>query len=96
MHVNQQVSGNYMGVQFDGVITEMRSLTVKTDGCCEYMVKLTKPVSVFGQEREKLCVYAKFDGTPSSYTKHSDELHSIGCAECGYGKVAGCWRCGSV
>lgn len=69
MQTNQQVIGSYMGTPFAGVITEKRSITVKTDGCCEFMVTLTKPVTVYGLERYSLCVHAKFDGTPSSYSR---------------------------
>jgi hypothetical protein len=69
---NQQITGNYMGAKFSGVITEMRALTVKTDGCFEYTIQLDAPVIVFGTERSSLCLYAKFDGTPSSYTHHAD------------------------
>ena len=76
MQTNQQVSGTYCGAEFLGVITEMRRLTVKTDGCFEYMVKLAYPVVVYGHERNSLCVYAKFDGTPSSYTKFADSLEA--------------------
>jgi len=74
MNVNQQVSGNYHGQQFSGVIAEMRALTVKTDGCFEYMVALAQPLTVYGTERTRLCLCAKFDGTPSSYTNHTDAL----------------------
>ena len=76
MQTNQQVSGTYCGAAFSGVITEMRRLTVKTDGCFEYMVKLAQPVTVFGLERDSLCIHAKFDGTPSSYTKHADSMEA--------------------
>ena len=76
MQTNQQVHGTYCGAKFSGVIAEMRRLTVKTDGCFEYMVKLSQPLTVYGHERETLCVYAKFDGTPSSYTKHTDSLEA--------------------
>ena len=69
MQVHQQVSGCYMGVHFSGVITDKRSITVKTDGCCEFTVKLSKPITVYGFERDSLCVHAKFDGTPSSYSR---------------------------
>ena len=69
MQVNQQVSGVYMGIPFSGVVTEKRSITVKTDGCCEFMVQLAAPMTIFGLERDGLCVHAKFDGTPSSYSK---------------------------
>jgi hypothetical protein len=74
MQVNQQVSGNYHGIKFSGAIAEMRALTVRTDGCFEFMVKLAQPLTVYGTERDRLCIYAKFDGTPSSYTKFTDEL----------------------
>lgn len=69
MQVNQQVSGSYMGNAFSGVITGKRSITVKTDGCCEFMVQLAAPMTIFGTERDSICVHAKFDGTPSSYSK---------------------------
>lgn len=73
MQVNQQVIGQYCaGIPFRGVITEKRSLTVKTDGCCEYMIHLEAPIEVFGEQRNKVCLYARFDGQPSSYTKHTD------------------------
>jgi len=74
MQTNQQVQGTYYGVRFAGVISEMRRLTVKTDGCFEYMIKLSKPLIVYGEYRTTLCVHAKFDGTPSSYTKFTDSM----------------------
>jgi hypothetical protein len=74
MQINQQVTGTYCGTKFDGVISAMRLLTVKTDGCFEFIVKLAQPVTVYGQERDTLCINAKFDGTPSSYTKFTDSL----------------------
>lgn len=74
MEATQQVRGTYMGNEFNGVITAMRRLTVKTDGCFEYMIKLAQPVTVFGTERDSLCLYAGFDGEPSSYTKYTDRL----------------------
>ena len=74
MNTNQQVTGNYYGAPFSGVITSKRMLTVKTDGCFEFSVNLEKPITVFSQERDSILVYAKFDGSPSSYTKFRDEL----------------------
>ena len=74
MQTNQQVRGTYCGVNFSGVIVEMRRLTVRTDGCFEYMVKLAQPLTVYCHERDTICIHAKFDGTPSSYTKHTDAL----------------------
>ena len=76
MQVNQQVKGTYCGTSFVGVISEMRLLSVKTDGCFEFIVNLAKPITVFGKERGRICVYVKFDGTPSSYTNFSDFLQS--------------------
>lgn len=76
MQTNQQVQGTYCGVKFAGVIAEMRRLTVRTDGCFEYMVKLAEPLTVYGEARSTLCVHAKFDGTPSSYTKFTDALEA--------------------
>ena len=46
MKTNQQVSGTYCGQEFSGSIAEMRRLTVKTDGCFEYMVVLDKPLEL--------------------------------------------------
>jgi hypothetical protein len=76
MQTNQQVTGRYCGAEFSGKIVEMRLLTVKTDGCFEYTVQLDKPLTVYGQERDVLLVNAKFDGSPSSYTKYSDMLEA--------------------
>lgn len=76
MQTNQQVQGTYCGAKFSGVIAGMRRLTVKTDGCFEFIVKLTRPLTVYGHERDTLCVHAKFDGTPSSYTKFTDALEA--------------------
>ena len=76
MQTNQQVIGTYCGAKFSGVIAEMRCLTVNTDGCFEYMVKLDQPLTVYGHERDMLCIHAKFDGSPSSYTKHTDSLEA--------------------
>jgi hypothetical protein len=76
MQVNQQVSGNYCGAKFSGVIAQMRRLTVRTDGCFEFMVSLAEPLTVYGHTRDTLCINAKFDGTPSSYTKYTDSLEA--------------------
>ena len=76
MQVGQQVRGEYMGQVFSGVIASQRMLTVKTDGAFERFVTLDKPVTVFGTERDTLVVYTQFDGSPSSYTKHTDRLVS--------------------
>ncbi len=74
MQVNQQVQGTYCGTKFSGVIASMRRLTVKTDDCFEFAVKLPAPLTVYGHERDTLLVHAKFYGTPSSYTKHTDSM----------------------
>jgi hypothetical protein len=74
MQVNQKVIGNYMGANIEGHITEKRMLTVKTDGCFEYHIQLDKKVNVFGADRDHVLIYAKFNGEPSSYTKHTDWL----------------------
>lgn len=74
MQANQQVTGTYCGAKFSGVIAEMRRLTVHTDGCFEFMVKLSHPLTVYGHTRDTLCINAKFDGSPSSYTKHTDSM----------------------
>ena len=74
MQTTQQVTGTYCGAKFSGTISEMRRLTVRTDGCFEFMVKLSEPLTVYGETRDMLCIYAKFDGTPSSYTKHLDQM----------------------
>jgi hypothetical protein len=76
MQTNQQVTGTYCGAKFSGVIAEMRRLTVRTDGCFEFMVKLAQPLTVYGHTRDTLCMHAKFDGQPSSYTKFSDALEA--------------------
>lgn len=74
MQARTNVTGSYMGHKFSGVITESRSLTVKTDGCVEHMIDLHAPITVFGLERTQLCVYCRWDGTPSSYTKFTDSI----------------------
>ena len=74
MNVNQQVKGQYHGHEFSGVITQMRPLTVKTDGCFEYVIKLDNSITVYGHQRDVLCLYAKFDGSASSYTKYSQSM----------------------
>lgn len=74
MQTNQQVTGTYCGAKFSGVIAEMRRLTVRTDGCFEFIVKLAQPLTVYGHTRDTLLINAKFDGTPSSYTKYTDSM----------------------
>lgn len=75
MQVKQQIRGLYLGnIPFRGVITEMRPLTVRTDGCFVYFVALSEPVTVFGEQRDSLVVNAKFDGSPSSYTRYTDSI----------------------
>ena len=76
MNTNQQVTGTYCGAKFSGTIAAMRALTVKTDGCFEFTVKLPAPLTVYGWERDTLIVHAKFDGAPSSYTKFTDALEA--------------------
>lgn len=76
MQTNQQVTGTYCGAKFSGVIAEMRRLTVRTDGCFEFTVALDQPLTVYGHTRDTLVVHAKFDGTPSSYTKHTDSMEA--------------------
>lgn len=66
-----------MGTKFEGVITDKRSITVKTDGCCVFMVNLSKPVTVHGLERDSLCVHARFDGTPSSYSRFDSWMVAV-------------------
>jgi hypothetical protein len=74
MEAGQQVSGEYYGQKFHGVITEQRALTVRTDGAFERFIDLSAPITVFGTERNSIVVYTKYDGSPSSYTKYSDSL----------------------
>ena len=74
MQTNQQVTGTYCDAKFSGTIVSMRRLTVRTDGCFEFMVKLAQPLTVYGEARDTLLINAKFDGTPSSYTKFTDEM----------------------
>ena len=76
MQINQQVSGTYCGQKFIGTISEMRWLTVKTDGCFEYEVELDAPLTVYGWTRETLLIYALFDGSQSSYTRFQDSLQA--------------------
>lgn len=77
MHTTQQVNGTYCGDhKFSGTIIAMRAITVPTDGAFEFVVKLDKPMTVYGWERDTLCMSAKFDGTPSSYSKFQDALEA--------------------
>ena len=77
MNTNQQVRGTYKGHTFSGTITEMRLITTPGDGCFEYMVALDVPITVFGTERTHLGPCAKFDGSPSSHTRYTDELIAV-------------------
>lgn len=73
MQKGQKITGSYMGeMQISGFVTEMRPIYVKTDGCFEYMIDLDYPIVVFGESRTKCVIHAKFDGSPSSYTKFTD------------------------
>lgn len=74
MKANDKVTGTYCGAAFSGVITEMRCLTVKTDGAFEFSIDLDSPIVVFGETRNQVLMFAKFDGSSSSYTKHQDSL----------------------
>ena len=74
MNTNQQVTGSYCGHKFSGVIQSMRALTVPTDGAFEFFVKLPQPIVVYGAKRDVLVLHTKFDGSPSSYTKHTDSM----------------------
>lgn len=78
MNVGAKVTGKYMGeIEFHGVVVSSRPLTVKTDGCLEHFVKLDEPVTVYGKERDTLVMNTLFDGSPSSYTKHTCAMQSI-------------------
>lgn len=72
MDVGQKVTGNYLGFQFDGVVSERRFLTVPTDGCVLHIITLETPMNIFGLERDELVVHTLYDGSPSSYTRYSD------------------------
>lgn len=75
MKTNQQVTGTYCGGhQFSGTIVQMRAITVPTDGAFEFSVKLDKPMTVYGWERDTLCMHTKFDGSPSSYSRFQDSM----------------------
>jgi hypothetical protein len=77
MQVNQQVSGMYLGeIPFTGTIVESRALTVRTDGCMEFTVRLDKPVTAYGLQREVILMNTKFDGSPSSYTRHTCRMQA--------------------
>jgi hypothetical protein len=76
MQVNQQVTGSYMGHQFAGIVQTRRPITVKTDGAVEFAVVLSQPITVFGLIRDEILVCAKWDGTPSSYTRYSDSIEA--------------------
>ncbi len=73
MQIGQQVTGNYCGFPISGVITARRPVTVKTDAV-EFDIDLSEPVEVYGAVRTSVLVYAAFDGSTSSYTKHTDWL----------------------
>ena len=72
-----RVAGFYCGNHaFAGPIAERRHLTVPTDGAVEYMIDLEAPIEVYGEVRSRLCLVAKHDGSPSSYTKFSDRIYA--------------------
>jgi hypothetical protein len=78
MQVGQKITGAYLGdFEIKGTITELRRLTVRTDGCFEYMIDLDHPIVVYGEERKNCIINAKFDGSPSSYTKHTDWIKAV-------------------
>lgn len=66
MQVGQQVIASYYEQTFAAVIESKRALTVKTDGASEFFLR--------DESGELRCVYARFDGSPSSYCKFSTRL----------------------
>ena len=77
LQLNQRVHGVYCGLPIVGVICVRRPLTVRTDGAIEYDVKLDQPIEVYSLTRDRVYVYARHDGSSSSYTKHSDWLMPV-------------------
>jgi hypothetical protein len=77
MNKGQKIVGAYMGgIAISGTITDMRRLSVKTDDCFEYMIDLDSPIVVFGERRNRCIINAKFDGSSSSYTRHTDWIRA--------------------
>lgn len=74
LRVGDQVEGVYVGHAFRGRVEAARALTVKTDGAIEFLVSLAEPVEILGLKRDRILVMAKADGSPSSYTRHTDSL----------------------
>jgi DNA topoisomerase IB len=74
LDVNQRVQATISGATFTGTIKEIRNLETRTDGCLEYRIKLDSPLTMYGTERTAMIVYAKYDGSPSNYTKFTEEL----------------------
>lgn len=74
LRVGDQVEGVYVGHAFRGCVAATRALTVKSDGAIEFMVELAEPVEIFGLKRDQILLVAKADGSPSSYTRHTDRL----------------------
>lgn len=78
INVGQQVAGNYCGEhQFSGEVIERRAVTVPTDGCFLFTVKLDNAITVYGEARDTLTVSAKINGDSSSYVRHSDSMSAI-------------------
>lgn len=68
MQVGQQVTARHYEKTFCGVIESKRALSVKTDGCCEYFIRT--------DAGDLELIWARWDGQPSSYNKHSDSLEA--------------------
>lgn len=78
MHPGTRVEGMYLGkFPFTGTITSRRWLTVPTDGCLEFFVKLDAPLELYNATRDTLVLHTRHDGSPSSYTKHSCRMRAV-------------------
>ena len=78
INIGNQVSGNYCGAhQFSGEVIERRAVTVRTDGCFLFTVKLDNAITVYGEARDTLIVSTKINGDSSSYARHSDSMSAI-------------------
>lgn len=77
MDIGTKVNGNYLGVNFSGVVQERRFLSVPTDGCVEHIVQLDSPMDILGLTRDVLVVNTLYDGAPSSYTRYQQWMKPV-------------------
>jgi hypothetical protein len=77
LDIGAKVKGLYMGeFQFTGIVQDKMHIYSRT--FTKYLVKLDKPIDVFGNKLEEIVVNTKYDQSlTTSYPPYTDKIEEI-------------------